>query len=257
MCLTAYTARLAEILDRSCDLLLVGDSMGMVLYGMESTRGVSLEMLINHGKAVAGAARQACVVVDMPYGTYEGSPDTALRNARRVLAETGADAVKVEGGTALAATIALLVDAGVPVMGHIGLMPQSFDEGETYRVQGKTEEQVEALIADAEAVQRAGAFSLVIEGTIESVAVQITRAIDIPTIGIGASSACDGQILVSEDMLGITGDRVPRFVKRYADLSGEIERAVAHYARDVRARRFPDDAHVYESGKRADPSTSR
>ena len=246
VCLTAYTARVAELLDPHCDLLLVGDSMGMVLYGMDGTRGVSLDMIINHGKAVAGMAKQSCVIVDLPYGTYEDSAEQALTSAKRVMEETGADGVKLEGGQDFAATVKLLVDNNIPVMGHIGLMPQSVTDAKGFRVQGKDEDGLNTLIEDAKALEEAGADAIVIEATIESAAVAVTEAIGIPTIGIGASAACDGQILVTEDMVGITGHHVPKFVKQYADVSGEIERAAKAYAADVRARAFPTEDQIYK-----------
>ena len=246
VCLTAYTARVAQILDPHCDLLLVGDSMGMVLYGIDSTRGVTLDMIINHGRAVVGGAEHACVVVDMPFGTYEDSPEQALANAQRVMDETGAQGVKIEGGEAFAPTVKLLVDHGIPVIGHIGLMPQSVTEPSGFRVQGKTDGSVEQLLADAKTLESAGASAIVIEATVEDVSTLITQAISIPTIGIGASVTCDGQILVTEDMVGITGKHVPKFVKQYANVSEIIEQAVADYAADVRSRTFPGDAQLYK-----------
>ncbi len=246
VCLTAYTARIAQILDRHCDLLLVGDSLAMVLYGMENTRGVSLDMMINHGKAVVRGAESTCVIVDMPFGTYEDSQEQALENARRVMDETGCAGVKLEGGENFATTIERLVSAGIPVIGHIGLMPQSVEEASGFRVQGKTDVGQEQLLKDAKAVEVAGASAIVIEATIDSVSALITRAVAIPTIGIGASAACDGQILVTEDMLGITGDQVPKFVKQYAHVSEGIERAVESYAQEVRSRAFPGEANIYK-----------
>lgn len=246
VCLTAYTMRIAQILDQHCDLLLIGDSMGMVLYGMENTRDVSLDMIIRHAQAVMRGSSQACVIVDMPFGSYEDSASQALANAQRVMEESGASGVKLEGGADLALTIKTLVEAGIPVIGHIGLMPQSVEDASGFRVQGKTQESIAQLIADAAAIEAAGAAAVVIEATIEQVAQDITNAIGIPTIGIGASAACDGQILVSEDMLGITDANVPKFVKQYANVSEQMADAVAQYARDVRSRAFPDDAHIYK-----------
>lgn len=246
VCLTAYTARIAQILDQHCDLLLVGDSLGMVLYGMDSTRGVTLDIMINHGKAVMRGSNAACVIVDMPFGTYEDSPAQALKNAQRIMDETGASGVKLEGGAAFAETIQLLVESGIPVAGHIGLLPQSVTDASGFRVQGKTDDGQAQLLEDAKAVEGAGAFAMVIEATIDSVSEEITRAVSIPTIGIGASPACDGQILVTEDMLGITGDHVPKFVKQYAHVSDDIEKAVAGYAAEVRTRAFPGEAQVYK-----------
>lgn len=246
VCLTAYTARIAQILDRHCDLLLVGDTMGMVLYGMENTRGVTLDMMINHGKAVMRGSRQACVIVDMPFGTYEDSPEQALKNARRVMEETGCSGIKLEGGTKFAPTAALLVSQGIPVIGHIGLLPQSVEDASGFRVQGKAPDDQKQLLQDAKALEEAGASALVIEATIDSVSENITHNVSIPTIGIGASAACDAQILVTEDMLGITGNNVPRFVKQYARVSEDIEKAVSCYAREVRARTFPEETHLYK-----------
>lgn len=245
VCLTAYTARVAQLLDPHCDLLLVGDSMGMVLYGMDSTQGVSLEMMINHGRAVVSGSARACVVVDMPYGTYEDSPAQALANARLVMEETSCDAVKLEGGAAMAATIETLVSAGVPVVGHIGLMPQSVTAEAGFKVKGRSAESEAQLLSDAKAIEAAGVSAFVIEATMEPVAAAITRAVNVPTIGIGASVACDGQILVTEDMVGITGGHVPKFVKQYAQVGEMISEAAARYAADVRARAFPEDAQIY------------
>jgi len=245
VCLTAYRAPMAAALDASCDVLLVGDSLGTALYGMDNTLGVTLEMMIAHGKAVVRTAKSACVVVDMPYGTYEGSPGQAYESASRIMDETGCAAVKLEGGADMEAIIAHLVRQDVPVMGHIGLQPQSVIKDGGYKVKGKSNTEVSKLLEDAYAVERAGAFSVVIEGTVEPVARNITQSIGIPTIGIGASAACDGQILVSEDMLGMTPGHVPKFVKPYADIAGEIARAAEAYARDVRARAFPDADYVY------------
>lgn len=251
VCLTAYTARIAEILDEHCDLLLVGDSMGMVLYGLDSTRGVTLDMMINHGQAVMRGSKQACVIVDLPFGTYEDSPEQALASARRVMDETGCNGVKLEGGADFAPTIKLLVENGIPVVGHVGLLPQSVTDPSGFRVKGRKDDVAEQLIEDTKAVEAAGASAVVIEATIESVSVAMTEAVSIPTIGIGASAQCDGQILVTEDMLGITGDHVAKFVKQYAQVSKGIEAAVKGYASDVRARKFPEEAQVYKIKKKA------
>ncbi len=246
VCLTAYTARIAQILDRHCDLLLVGDTMGMILYGMDNTRGVTLDMMINHGKAVVRGAQNTCVIIDMPFGTYEHSPDQALKNAQMVMDETGANGVKLEGGADFAATIERLVSHGIPVVAHIGLLPQSVEDASGFKVQGKTDNDQQQLLKDAKSLEEAGASAIVIEATIDSVSALITRAVSIPTIGIGASAACDGQILVTEDMLGITGDHVPKFVKQYAHVSEDIEKAVALYADEVRTRTFPGEANLYK-----------
>ena len=247
VCLTAYTAPMGAILDHHCDLLLVGDSLGMVLYGMDNTLGVTVDMMVNHGRAVTRTARKACVAVDMPFGSYEESPAQACKNAAHIMAQTGCAAVKLEGGQDMAETIDHLVTRDIPVMAHIGLQPQSVVKEGGYRIKGRTDEQVSRLRDDAQAVEQAGAFCVVIEGTIEPVARRITDAIDIPTIGIGASAACDGQILVSEDMLGLHTDHTPKFVKHYAHLAQDIDRAAAKYAADVKSRVFPDASHIYKA----------
>lgn len=244
VCLTAYTAQIARILDPHCDLLLVGDSMSMVLYGMDSTVGIDLDTLINHGKAVRRSADKAIVVVDMPYGTYEESKDIALANAQRIMTETECDAIKLEGGTDMAETIAHLRAHDIPVMGHIGLQPQSVEKEGGYRIKGKTEDSVEKLIDDAKAIERAGVFAFVLEGTVAPAVKSIVDAVDIPVIGIGASAECDGQILVTEDMLGLL-THTPKFVKKYADLTGIIEGAVKDYAQEVKARSFPSEEYMY------------
>ncbi|MCC3862371.1 3-methyl-2-oxobutanoate hydroxymethyltransferase [Emcibacteraceae bacterium Y4] len=218
VCLTAYTAPIAKILDKHCDILLVGDSVGMVLYGMENTLGVSIDMMINHGKAVVKSSSNSIVVVDMPYDTYENDIETAFKNASRIIKETNCDAVKLEGGMEMAETISYLTNNGIPVMAHIGLLPQSVVKEGGYKIKGRTEGGLSKLIDDAKEVEKAGAFSVVIEGTVENSAAQITKEIEIPTIGIGASSECDGQILVTEDMLGLNSDYIPQFVKQYENL---------------------------------------
>ena len=245
VCLTAYTTPMARILDPHADLLLVGDSIGNVLYGMENTLAVDLEMMIRHGQAVMRANPRACVIIDMPFGTYEESPEQAYRNAMRVMKETGADGIKLEGGQAMEATIAYLSARNIPVMAHIGLQPQSVIKDGGYKVKGKTLDDEERLLQDAKAIERAGAFSVVIEGTVEPVAQKMTKAISIPTIGIGASAACDGQILVTEDMLGMT-PRAPKFVKQYADIAGMISTATAQYAAEVKTRSFPSAEYTYK-----------
>ena len=254
VCLTAYTTPIARILDPHVDMLLVGDSLGMVLYGFETTLPVTLDMMIAHGAAVVGASSRALIVVDMPYGTYEESPDQALRNATRVLNETGCAAIKLEGGQEMGATIRNLVQNGVPVMGHVGLMPQSVEKMGGYQIQGRGDSQAEKVKADALAVAAAGAFSVVIEGTIEPVARAITEGLSVPTIGIGASPACDGQILVVDDLLGMFSAFTPHFVKRYAELAPLIDTAIASYAADVRARRFPAPEHCFYDKKKIENS---
>lgn len=245
VCLTAYTYPVARLLDDHVDLLLVGDSVAMVLHGHKTTLGASLEMMIAHGQAVMRGSARACVVVDMPAGSYEGSARQAVASARRIVKETGCQAVKLEGGVAVAGQIAAIVAAGIPVMGHIGLLPQSVESDGGYKIKGRSEENIAALFRDADAVERAGAFSVVIEGTVETVAADLTRHISIPTIGIGASGDCDGQILVIDDMVGLTVDRVPKFVKEYADLRSVISHAAARYAAEVRNRTFPGPGHVF------------
>jgi len=245
VCLTAYSTPMARTLDSQVDLLLVGDSVGMVVYGMDTTLGVSLETMIAHGIAVRRGASRACVIVDLPFGSYQESPEQAFRNAARVLAETGCAGVKIEGGAAMAETVAFLSARGIPVLGHVGLLPQSFHALGGFRTQGREERSAAELHEDARAIAEAGAFAIVIEATMEAVARAITAAVAVPTIGIGASPACDGQILVTEDILGLSGDRVPKFVKRYADLKTGLEGAVAAYADDVRARRFPGPEHCF------------
>lgn len=247
VCLTAYTYPVARLLDDHVDLLLVGDSVAMVLHGHKTTLGASLEMMIAHGQAVMRGSAKACVVVDMPAGSYEKSAAQAVASARRIVEETGCQAVKLEGGVDVAGQIAAIVASGIPVMGHIGLQPQSVEKDGGYKIKGRTPENVAALMRDADAVEKAGAFSLVIEGTVETVAADLTRRIAIPTIGIGASSDCDGQILVIDDMIGLTVDRVPKFVKEYADLRSVVADAAAHYAAEVRSRTFPGPGHVFSA----------
>ena len=227
------------------DFLLVGDSLGMVLYGMESTLGVTLDMMIQHARAVMRGAGNTLVVVDMPFGTFEESKEVAYRNAVRIMKETGAAAVKLEGGQPMAETIEFLVKRGIPVLAHIGLMPQSVNTAGGFRSHGRTEEEAREIMADAKAVEAAGAFAVVVEGTVEPLARKVTETIGIPTIGIGASPACDGQILVTEDMLGVFNDFQPKFVKRYADFTQDIAVAVGAYAADVRARKFPGLEHCF------------
>lgn len=252
VCLTAYTYPIARMLDPHVDLLLVGDSVAMVLHGHATTLGASLEMMIAHGQAVMRGSAKACVVVDMPAGSYEISPARAVASARRIAEQTGCQAVKLEGGVDMAAQIAAIVAEGIPVMGHIGLLPQSVEKDGGYKIKGRTEENVAALLRDAAAVEKAGAFSVVIEGTIEAVASDLTRHIAIPTIGIGASGDCDGQILVIDDMIGMTVDRVPKFVKEYANLRGTISDAAARYAAEVRSRAFPGPDHVFAATENKD-----
>jgi len=243
--LTAYTAPIATLLDPHVDFLLVGDSLGMVVYGFDTTVPVTTEMMIAHGGAVVRATSQALIVVDLPFGSYQESREQAFRTAARILAEAGCGAVKLEGGTEMTDTVRFLTERGVPVMGHIGLMPQSVNAAGGFRVQGRDDQQAARLSADAAAIADAGAFSLVIEGTVEPVARAITESLPIPTIGIGASPMCDGQILVIDDVLGVFTQFKPRFVKRYAELAPIISAAAAGYAADVRAQRFPGPEHCF------------
>ncbi len=244
VCLTSYHAHTARIVDKHCDVILVGDSLGMVMHGMETTVGVTLDMMILQGRAVMRGSQRALVVVDMPFGSYEASKEQAFLSAVRVLKETGCGAIKLEGGKRMAETIEFLVERGVPVMAHVGLTPQSINVLGSFRAQGREEADWGRIEEDAIAVAHAGAFSVVIEAVAEPLAKKLTGAVAIPTIGIGASVACDGQILVMEDMLGLT-PRVPKFVKRYGDLGPGIEKAIADYAAEVRDRRFPAPEHTY------------
>lgn len=246
--LTAYTTPMARRLDPHVDMLLVGDSLGMVIYGFETTLGVTVDMMIAHGAAVARGAQHACVVVDLPFGSYQVSPFEAYRTASRVMIETGCDAVKLEGGVEMAETVKFLTTRGIPVLGHVGLMPQSVKAAGGYRIRGRNATDADQVLADGEAIAAAGAFGIVVEGTTEPVARELTRRVPVPTIGIGASAACDGQVLVTDDLLGLFTDFTPKFVKRYADLAPQIEKAAADYARDVRARRFPGDEHTFGGG---------
>ncbi len=251
--LTAYTTPMAQLMDPHCDFVLVGDSVGMVLHGLPSTLGVTMEMMILHGQAVRRGLSRAMMVVDMPFGSYEESPEQAFRNAARIMAETGAGAVKLEGGTGMADTIAFLTTRGIPVMAHIGLTPQSINTLGGYKVQGRGDAG-DVLLRDARAVAEAGAFAVVLEKVPESLADRITETVAIPTIGIGASVGCDGQVLVLDDMLGLFTAFKAKFVKRYAHLGDDAAAAVAAYAEEVRARRFPGPEHVF--GDTA-PSRSR
>ena len=248
--LTAYTKPMARQLDEQVDLLLVGDSVGMVFYGMESTLAVTLDMMIAHGAAVVRGAELACVIVDLPFGSYQESPEMAFRSAARVISETGCDAVKLEGGEEMAATVNFLVRRGIPVMGHVGLRPQSVHVFGGFHAHGKSDAEAEQILNDSKAMAEAGAFSIVIEGTVEPVARKITETIPIPTIGIGASPACDGQILVTEDLVGVFTDFTPKFVKRFAELGAEVGKAAAAYAEEVRTRRFPGPEHCFGMPKR-------
>jgi 3-methyl-2-oxobutanoate hydroxymethyltransferase len=246
--LTAYTARQAQLLDAHCDLLLVGDSLGQVIYGLPSSVPVTLDMMIAHGAAVVRGSYHAAVIVDMPFGTYEASPEIAFASAARILKETGCAGVKLEGGEAMAATVAFLIRRGIPVMGHVGLTPQAVNVLGGYNARGRSEAEAEMILADARALDAAGAFAVVIEGVVEPIAVAITQAIACPTIGIGASAQCDGQVLVTDDMLGMF-ERVPRFVKLYENIAETIGSAAARYAAEVRERTFPGAEQTYQPRK--------
>lgn len=239
VCLTAYTAYMSRLLSPFVDVLLVGDSLGMVLYGLESTVPVTMDMMVRHGRAVTGAAQGPLCVVDMPFGSYQESPSAAFASAAILMKETGCAAVKLEGGAEMAETIRFLCERGIPVMAHIGLKPQSVHAHGGYRMTGKTDAEAELVMNDARAVCDAGAFSVVLECVDSALAATITSSISCPTIGIGSAGHCDGQILVTEDLLGIAGQKVPSFVRQYASLSTEIEKAASAYAEDVRGRRFP------------------
>jgi 3-methyl-2-oxobutanoate hydroxymethyltransferase len=243
-CLTAYTAPIAALLDPHIDLLLVGDSVGMVMYGLPDPTGVTLEMMIMHGRAVVRGASRALVVVDLPFGTFEASPEQAFASAVRVIKETGCQAVKIETGEALAGTVAFLVQRGVPVMGHVGLRPQAVHVDGGFKAKGRTVDERARVIAEAKAVDAAGAFAIVLEGVSADLAEEITGMVAAPTIGIGASPACDGQILVTDDLVGMAG-RVPKFVRRYANIGPLIGEAAEKYAQEVRRGAFPGEKEVY------------
>ncbi len=243
--LTAYTARQAQLLDAHCDILLVGDSLGQVIYGLPSTLPVTLEMMCAHGAAVVRGSYHSLVVVDMPFGSYEQGPQQAFESASRIMAETGCAAVKLEGGAVMAETIAFLTKRGIPVMAHVGLTPQAVNALGGYAARGRSQEEHEKIISDGKAIADAGAFAVVVEGVVEPIAIALTQSIEIPTIGIGASAQCDGQVLVTEDMLGMF-ERVPRFVKRYEDIATTISKAAETYAQEVRARSFPGKEQTYQ-----------
>lgn len=243
--LTAYTARFAQLFDPHCDMLLVGDSLGQVIYGLPSTVPVTLEMMINHGAAVVRGSYRSVVIVDLPFGSYEASPEQAFATASRILKETGAAGVKLEGGEAMAPTVRFLVERGIPVVGHVGLTPQAVNALGGYGARGKSEAERAKILRDAKAVCEAGAFALVIEGVVEPLAVEITNSVTAVTIGIGASAACDGQVLVSEDMLGLF-DRVPRFVRRFYNLAENLDAAARAFAEAVRDRSFPGADNLYQ-----------
>ena len=243
--LTAYTARQAQILDAHCDILLVGDSLGQVIYGLPSTIPVTLEMMANHAAAVVRGSYHSVVVVDMPFGSYEASKEQAFENAAYLLKQSGAAAVKLEGGEQMAETVAFLNQRGIPVMGHVGLTPQAVNVLGGYMARGRSDAEADKIVGDAKALDEAGAFAIVIEGVVEPIAIEATKAVSCPTIGIGASAQCDGQVLVTEDMLGMF-ERVPRFVKKYENIAEVIDRTVATYAEEVRSRSFPSQEQTYQ-----------
>ena len=243
--LTAYTVRMAQLLDPHCDMLLVGDSLGQVIYGLPHTVAVTMEMMAAHGAAVVRGSYHAAVVVDMPFGSYEATPELAFTNAARLLKETGAAAVKMEGGRVLAPTVEFLTSRGIPVMAHVGLTPQAVNILGGYGVRGKSAAEAKSIVEDAVAMSEAGAFSMVIEGVLEPIAIEITKKVACPTIGIGASAQCDGQVLVTEDMLGLF-ERTPKFVKRFGAMQGMVEESVRQYAEQVRNRSFPSADQLYQ-----------
>jgi 3-methyl-2-oxobutanoate hydroxymethyltransferase len=257
VCLTAYTASVARLIDHEVDVLLVGDSLAMTVYGFDSTLPVSLDMMVAHGAAVVRSTEHALVVVDLPFGSYQASPEQAFRAAARVLAETGCAAVKLEGGEEMAETVAFLARRGVPVMGHVGLTPQSVNALGGYRSRGHAVAEHDKILRDGVRVAEAGAFSLVIEGVAESLARELTGVVAVPTIGIGGSAACDGQILVVDDMLGLFTEFTPKFVKRYRRLGDEIRAAAREYAEEVRVGRFPAAEHTYAAPRRAKPAAAK
>ena len=242
--LTAYTMRMAQLLDPHCEMLLVGDSLGQVIYGLPSTVPVTLDMMCAHGAAVVRGSWHSLVAVDMPFGSYEASPEQAFASAARIMKDSGCAAVKLEGGEAMAPTIAFLSQRGIPVIGHVGLTPQAVNQLGGYAARGKSEAEAQKILADARAVADAGAFCIVVEGVMEAIADDVTAAVGVPIIGIGASARCDGQVLVTDDMLGLF-ERTPRFVKRYDDLATRIGAAVETYASEVRTRSFPTSDQTY------------
>ena len=247
-CLTAYDYVMGRLVDEAgVDVVLVGDSLGMVMLGYESTLPVTLEEMLHHTKAVRRGVQRALLVADMPFGTYQGEISEALRNAMRFVKEAGAEAVKVEGGERRLELIARMTEAEIPVMGHVGLTPQSVNVMGGYRVQGKTPGSAEQLLRDARAVEAAGAFAIVLEGIPRELAAEITRTVRIPTIGIGAGPDCDGQVLVLHDLLGLTFQEPPKFARQYASVGEMISKAVKEYCQDVQEGAFPSDAESYHA----------
>ncbi len=240
----AYTAPIAQLAEEYCDIILVGDSLGMVIYGLDSTLPVTVNLMINHGQAVVNATKKAFIIVDMPYGSYQTGAEQACRNAMRILKKTGCDAVKLEGGAEIADTVAYLTERGVPVVGHIGLLPQHVKQLGGYKIQGKTSDATKKLAEAAKVLEAAGAFMLVVEGVKAAAVKKIKQKTKLPLIGIGASAECAGQILVADDLLGMSAAQ-PKFVKNYAQLNETISTAFADYARDVREEKFPTEEHTY------------
>lgn len=245
VCIAAYTYPIANLIDKYCDLILVGDSLGMTIYGMENTLDVSVEMMINHAKAVVNATKKSLIVVDLPYGSYDKSKEQALETSRKILKETGCDAVKLEVEENIIPIIEFLVQNDIPVVSHIGLTPQNVEEFGGFKIQGRKEDRAQTIINLAKKSQECGAFCVVIEGVVENIAAKITNLLEIPTIGIGASKECDGQILVIDDILGIKQEYSPKFVKNYSDLSKEIENAVKNYSNEVKNKKFPTSDHCF------------
>lgn len=245
VCISAYTFPMANLIDEFCDLILVGDSLGMTVYGMKNTLGVSLDMMINHGQAVVNGSKKSLVVVDMPYGSYEKSKEQALKNAVKVMSETGCNAVKLEMSLELVETVEFLVANKIPVVAHVGLTPQHIEKFGGFKIQGRNEKVAKDIVNLAILCEKAGAFALVIEGVVEKVGREITEKLDIPTIGIGASPECDGQVLVIDDILGIKQEYSPKFVKQYADLSAEIKKAVEQFSLEVKSKKFPSKEHCF------------
>ena len=243
--LVCYTAQMAKLINNEVDVILVGDSLGMTIYGYENTLSVTLDMMINHGAAVVRSTDKPHIVVDMPFGSYEESPEFAFRSASRIMRETGAQSVKLEGGEEFADTIFFLSQRGIPVMGHIGLMPQRIQTLGGFFTQGKTDKESIKLMNDAKSISEAGAFSMVIEAIPEEVATDITRNIEVPTIGIGGGRNCDGQILVTHDILNLYGDFTPKFVKKYGNVDKNIVKAVKDYSQDVKKKKFPTKNNIF------------
>lgn len=245
-CLTSYTAPIAKIVDQYADMILVGDTLGMVVYGMENTCNVTMRMMIDHGKAVVNATQKAFIVVDMPFGSYEDIPSQALENARKIIKETGCDAVKLECNADTIKIVDFLVKNGVAVVGHVGLLPQHFKDSKDYKYQGKEIAKAQEIMLTSLALQEAGACALVIECIPEQLAAEISKKLKIPTIGIGASKDCDGQVLVIDDLVGMEQKLKPKFVKQYTNLTSQIDQAVQLYCQEVKSGAFPTEKNVFK-----------